>query len=230
MKASEIIYYIQNLRQKGIQSDDNQISDDQIFFDLNTKRDFLLRQEEDRYNCINPEIAQTLTVELEPAHLIDIIYCDVSYKEICVLKSVKPIPLTIGLKSNNNYGYVGGMDGKSPYSYTEVSTLKYLITSKYSGKKTKFLIINSYLYIINPPTNALRYVKMVALFNNPKEVIEQNDFVEGKSTIDIFNPYDFNYPVTGSMLENIYNLMINREVKLQLSTKDDTLQDGKNEQ
>lgn len=230
MKASEIIYYIQNLRQKGIQSDDNQISDDMIFFSLNNKRDFLLRQEEEKYNSLNPEITQTLIVELESSYLIDIFLCDDRYKEICVLKSKLPLPLTINLKTSNNYTYVGGMDGSTPYSYTEQNTLKYLITSKYSGKKTKYLIINSYLYILNPPSNALRYVKVTALFNNPKEIIERNDILEGKTTVDIFDPYNFEYPVTGNMLETIYNMMINIEFKVQMSTKDDTLQDGKNEQ
>ena len=230
MKASEIIYYIQNLRQKGIQSDDNQISDDMVFFDLNTKRDFLLRQEEDRYNCLNPEITQTLIIELEPAHLIDIIVCDTRYREICVLRSTRPIPLTVNLKSSNNYSYVGGMDNSSPYSFVEVNSLKYLVTSKFTGNKPKYVIINSYLYIINPPSNALRYVKMTALFNNPKQVIEYNDLIEGRSTVNIFNPYDFEYPITGNMLETVYTMMFNKELKYQMSAKDDTLQDGKNEQ
>lgn len=230
MKANEIIYYIQNLRQKGIQSDDNQISDDMVFFSLNNKRDFLLRQEEERYNSVNPEIAQTLSIELEPSHLIDLILCDIRYKEICVLKSKLPIPLTINLKSSNNYLYLGGMDGKSPYTYSEVQTLKYLVTSKYTGNKTKYLVMNSYLYIINPPSNALRYVKMIALFHNPKEAKEFIDLTEGKSNIDIFDPYDFEYPITGNMLETVYAMMLDKDIRYQVSTKDDTLQDGKNEQ
>jgi len=230
MKANEIIYYIQNLRQKGLQSDDNQISDDMVFFSLNNKRDFLLRQEEERYNSVNPEIAQTLSIELEPSHLIDLILCDIRYKEICVLKSKLPIPLTINLKTSNNYLYLGGMDGKSPYTYSEVQTLKYLVTSKYTGNKTKYLVMNSYLYIINPPSNALRYVKMIALFHNPKEAKEFIDLTEGKSNIDIFDPYDFEYPITGNMLETVYAMMLDKDIRYQVSTKDDTLQDGKNEQ
>jgi len=213
MKASEIIYYIQNLRQKGIQSDDNQISDDMVFFSLNNKRDFLLRQEEERYNSVNPEIAQTLSIELEPSHLIDLILCDIRYKEICVLKSKLPIPLTINLKTSNNYLYLGGMDGKSPYTYSEVQTLKYLVTSKYTGNKTKYLVMNSYLYIINPPSNALRYVKMIALFHNPKEAKEFIDLTEGKSNIDIFDPYDFEYPITGNMLETVYAMMLDKDIR-----------------
>jgi hypothetical protein len=230
MKANEIIYYIQNLRQKGLQSDDNQISDDMVFFSLNNKRDFLLRQEEERYNSVNPEIAQTLSIELEPSHLIDLTLCDIRYKEICVLKSKLPIPLTINLKTSNNYLYLGGMDGKSPYTYSEVQTLKYLVTSKYTGNKTKYLVMNSYLYIINPPSNALRYVKMIALFHNPKEAKEFIDLTEGKSNIDIFDPYDFEYPITGNMLETVYAMMLDKDIRYQVSTKDDTLQDGKNEQ
>lgn len=230
MKASEIIYYYQNLRQKGIQSDDNQISDEMVYFDLNKKRAVLLRQEEYRNNTINPEVVQTITVSLERASLVDIQNCNISIKEGCILKSVNPLPLTIDLKINSNYLIVSSLDNKNTFDFTTLYGIRYDSHQKYTSNTPKFFIKNRYLYIVNPPNLLLRYVSLSALFEDPKEAIEFNDSSIGGITIDPFDPYNFEYPITGNMLELVYNLMINGELKLQSSLKDDTKQDNQNEQ
>ncbi len=230
MKASEIIYYYQNLRQKGIQSDDNQVSDDMVFFDLNKKRALLLRQEEHNNNTVNAEIVQTVTISMDRATLVDITSCNIQVKEGCLLKSVNPLPLTIDLKINSNYLNVSTLDGKNTFDFTAISSIKYDAYQKYTSITPKFFIKNRYLYIINYSNLALKYISLSALFENPKEAIEFNDLSLGGITIDPFNPYEFEYPITGNMLELVYNMMISEELKLQNSLKDDTKQDNQNEQ
>lgn len=230
MKASEIIYYIQNVRLKGIQSDDNQISDKQVYFDLNTKRELLIRQEEDKYNVIPQEIVQYLNIELEQASLVDIQTCDINFTNGCLLKSKYPLPRTVSLKSGNDYLYVGTVDGLQPYSEIQLGLFRYLKSSKYSGNKPKYFIKENYLYVTNSTNSALRWLMLKAVFQDPLEVIKFSALSESNTIYNPFDEFNFEYPVTGSMLENIYNLMINRELKLQSTLRDENLNDNKNEQ
>lgn len=227
MLASEIIYEIQNLRFKGLQVDDNEVSDDMIYSFICNYRATFIRREIDQNIFINSELYQSFWVELEP-NTEEVYGCNELIFKNCLLRSKQPLPKSIQLKNGDAVFYVGTVDdGKSFSSVKRASDLKYLLLNKYSGKRDKYFIQNNYLYVYtNNP--AIRVVKVEMIPEDPKKAIELNDSTKKITTINPFDPYNFEFPIGRHLVESMIKAIIDSEYRLLLGIKKEDLNDNKN--
>lgn len=228
MLASEIIYEIQNLRYKGLQVDDNELSDSMVYSFICNYRATFLRREIDQNIFINSELIQSFWIELEP-NSEDVIGCNGTTFKNCLLRSKLPFPKSIQLKNGDAIFYVGTVDDNKSFGRIKNSgDLKYLMLNKYTGKKEKYFIENNYLYVYttNP---ALRVIKVQMIAENPKDIIELVDSIKKIITINPFDPYNFEFPLGRHLVESMIKEIINSEYKLLLNIVKEDLNDNKNQ-
>jgi hypothetical protein len=209
-KAADIIYHIKNLKNSGKSSDDSQISDAQWLFIINQYRSQLIKNNITKGYSVNQELLQ----ELKPSKItltknpID----DCEYY-------TQDIPKFIESHKNNLAVFVG-TEGGIPYQRT---TTTKVVWDRISSKKSKrWYEVGTRIYVRNH--NKTQKLKVLGLFENPQEVEVFND------TLDEMNPFNFEYPVSVTMLDTIYKMIIDSEIRLLLGIKQDNLNDGRDGQ
>lgn len=226
MKAKELIYNIQNLRAKGVQSQSNNLSDRQIMFMIDYYRSTLVR----RFLLENPSNVSMLEQDLGALELEDIdrSYIDNGNCEIktlfetsCVKKTIKKIPNFLETYKTN-VTYVGTIDLLESYQFTTYNKFIWDRYAKYTGKNTKAYLSNHYFYIEYPQTSLQKYIRVKGIFDSP--------FDANLITDTNLDPYDFEYPVLPYMVDMIYKMLINSELRLFASANQDKLNNSNDEQ
>ena len=186
-----------------------------------------IRDDADRNFISEIHFAQVLTLQFQVVNLLNEFGADFScISAICedvqlqdkynILKSKKPIPLPIRLKSmgRSPYMYLGKVDGSRNFSYTTLDKYPYFRTLKYSSKNIFFVIINGYLYIINNLTECdineslkLCNVMLKGIFENPR------DIYNACTNSDVFMD-DMPFPISKDMLMQISNGILKGEYPL----------------
>jgi len=227
MLASEIIFEIQNLRTKGRQVDDNQVSDEMIYSFICNHRATLLRREIDQNIFINSELYQDGWIELTP-NTTEVFGCsEITFKN-CLLRSVDPLPKSIQLKNGDALFYVGSVDNGNSFAQVKrPSDLKHLILNKYTGTRDKYFIQNNYLYVYTT-NKALRLVNISMIPEDPRELIKLNDKTKGTSLYNPFDPFNFEFPIGRHLIDAINGMVIQAEYGLLLAIKKEDLNDNKN--
>jgi hypothetical protein len=228
-KLSEIISTIRNLPRGGQGDfDDNAYTDRQIAFIVNYYRAKLVQQDIDRGSYLTQFYNQTLgKVKLIRATKIECgdMDCEVGNY---ILRSEFEIPKAIDTKDKNLITYVGTVDGNLPYQRTTFQEATFDKYAKYTGRRTKYYELNNYIYIINPPTNNLKYITIIGVFEDP---IKVNEFkkVACDSNDYCFNPFDMEYPMGMKYIDTIYKLITATEFRFNHILQYDTSNNSKDD-
>lgn len=219
--ASELIYNVKNLKAGGIQSDDENLSDRQLYFIINYYRAKLVRQEAQRHNTIQREGIQDLgKVELQRA---DPHECDCP-AEACVLRTVLPIPNSLGLAGRDHGFTFVGMYGGMSWQETTWQAGPWTMFSKYTGDKTKWMIKGRYMYILNPSDPMLSFMNVQGLFDDPMEAEAfRTCDCDDDSCIDDFN---FTYPIQGHLIDTLMKMIMDNEMRWSTLIPQDTTNDS----
>lgn len=222
MKLSEIISTVRNLSRGGQGDfDDNAYTDRQLAFIINYYRVKLVDQDINKGKYLTQYYVQTLgKVRLVRTSKTEcgLPDCDL---EDSVLRTENPIPKTIDTNSQNLITYVGTVDGNKSYQRTSFQSVRFDTFAKYTGGRTKYYELGGYLYIVNPPTNHLKYITITGAFEDPLQV---NEF-KSTSCDDsdyCFNPFDMEYPLSMKHVDTIYKLIVNTEFRFNNILKFDT--------
>lgn len=222
MKLSEIISTIRNLPRGGQGDfDDNAYTDRQLAFIVNYYRTKLIDQDINKGKVLTQYYVQTLgKVRLTKASKTECgaLDCDIGDY---ILRTENILPKAVDTNAQNLITYVGTIDGKVPYQKTSFQSSKYDKFAKYTGNRTKYYELNSYLYIVNPPSNNLKYISITGVFEDPLQV---NEF-KSTSCDDsdyCFDPFDMEYPMSMKHLDTIYKLIVNTEFRFNTILQSDT--------
>lgn len=230
MKASEIIYNIQNLRQKGIQTDTNDLSDAQILFNIDYYRAKLLKQQLDAKQIIGNSYYQDLgMLELIKSNEIESnLSCRFPiHIEKCILRTKKEIPNLFEHNGEYLINYLGTHDFSNAYTETTYNKLIWDLKSKYTSNTPKYFYLDKYIYVYNTNTN-LKYIRTIGIFENSLETeLFKNE--NNKSKVNISNIYDFDYPINSSMIDTINKLIIDSEYRLLFAVQKDNTNNQSNE-
>lgn len=207
--AAELIYHIKNLRNGGKSSDDSSISNYQYLFLLDQYRATLIRQQLAKGQTIDGSLIQ----ELDSSKII----LTQSPIEKCEL-TTQELPKVIETQRNSLYVFIGTQGGKS-YTRTTYNKAQWDNQSKYVGHLPKWYQIGSKLVIRHHNKNLKLNIKGV--FESPMEVEEFN------GTLDIMNPFEFEYPVSSTMIDTIIKMIADSEMKLLHLLPKDNLNDGR---
>jgi hypothetical protein len=207
---SEIIATLRDLPRRGDgSSDDNNYTDRQLAFIINYYRATLIKRDKDRGRIISGSYVQDLgKVELVKADPHNDCVIGVTG---CVLRTKEKVPLTIDTNGEALYTYIGTLEGlsfqRSTFNKTQFS--KY---SKYAHSFPKWYQIDEYIYIIDPPTPALKYVNIQGVFENPSEANLFKGSCNGEECLDE-NYFDYEYPLSLTYIDSIYKMYVSVEIK-----------------
>lgn len=210
---SEIVATLRDLPRRGYgDSDDNRYTDRQLAFIVNYYRATLLKRDKDKGKYVTEYYVQDLgKVELIQSDPHG--NCVVDKNIGCILRTKEKIPVPVDTNSQSLITFVGTLEGNQ-FQRTNYNKSKFGIYSKYSGRLTKWYQLDEYIYIVNPPTQALKYINIQGVFEDPikANLFRQNGFnCEGENCYDEAN-FDFEYPMSLTLVDTIYKMYTSSEI------------------
>lgn len=219
MTLKEIVYNIKNLKAGGIQSDDSKLADDQYAAIVHYYRAKLVRQEIDRGGKLDPNLIQSINGNDSKGIEVDRVPFNrgepLSGKT--VFRTVKDIPKAIATKNTNLVTFVGHSLLGQAFQRTTPYKAQFDIYRPYTGLNIKWFEFDDKIFVITE--DGLRYITIQIVAENPSKVVELN------GDLNVFDPLDYEYPISVTMLDSIYKLMADMELKYGSLLTDD-LNDG----
>jgi hypothetical protein len=225
MKLNSIIFNIKNLKAGGVQNRDIELSDRQYAFIINYYRALLLRREIEQGRKAKGNWIQNLgQVDFIKADRNEA--CEI---EDCIVRTELQIPSPIEIYENDLITYVGTTDGRNPFQRTTSNRALWDSYAKYTGKLPKWYMQNNYIYIENPPTSVFEIGNIQGIFGDPltaKEFMTSGCSPESTECQDVLN-FNFEYPLPEHLLDSLYKMMIDAEIKFGTMIPPDTLNNSK---
>lgn len=222
-KLNEIIFNIKNLKAGGVQNRDIELSDRQYAFIIGYYRALLLRREIEQGRKAKGNWIQNLgQVTFLKADRNEC--CTI---EDCIVRTESQIPSPIEIYEGDLITYVGTTDGANPFQKTTYNRAVWDKYAKYTGKLPKYYIQNNYIYILNPPSSIFEIGNIQGIFSDPVKV--QEFITCGCDNADCFDSlnFDFEYPLPEYLLDSLYKMMIDAEIKFSTMIPADTLNNSK---
>jgi hypothetical protein len=95
MTFNQHIYAIQNIINKGVNSDDKRISNRLVGHTLKVQRSLLIKRKLDKERRVNPYNYQRICVPMEEVQYADCLGCDLPVLDCTIYRSTIPIPASI---------------------------------------------------------------------------------------------------------------------------------------
>ena len=213
----EIIYNIKNLQGRGQHTDDLQLSNRQLAYIVNHFRSTLATQKADKkasldgfYQTLN-ELKLSKSKEFRPTD-----------PDVYVLKSDTMPSLAVSHRSGNMIQFVGLRDEYIGFQKTELHLYNLDLENPYV--RNVYFINNDKLYIATKNRSFLREVLVKAVFDDPLEVLKHNN-----NDIDVFDEFNFEYPIPGNSLSQLNSLIIDNEYRWMNITQADDENNGKDD-
>jgi len=203
MTLKEIIYNLKD----SLGSDAEELTNRQYKFIIDYYRAKLLQQRLEKGKPLAPVFAPALhnikVVEIEE----DDPAC--SNFDCTVYKTEKDIPAIIPYSLSTSLLYLGSTDGHLAFQETSFQALPMELYAKFTGQQAKWFMLGDKIYVVNPPDEQIDYITIQGVFEDPLQAAALcEDF--DKSCLRNF---DFEYPISGAMLDTIYKLIRDGELQ-----------------
>jgi hypothetical protein len=195
MLIGEGIARIRALYNKGVASDDSDLSDRHIYAKMVSVRTLLAKREIDKKRQVSDWIVQTIgCLELIP---IDSRECPCPVPPGCrALRSKEKLPKPIQSFIGPELEFVTNLDGDTVYSKTNVVKRRYKSGNKYTADVPDYLIKNEYLYLVQAGT-LLKFVTVGGVFEDPLAV----KLIEGCGSGDCIEPYEVEFKIDQHLVD-----------------------------
>ena len=200
MTLNEIAYNMLNLVRGGKTSHHENISLEQIKFNIRYYRAMLIRREQD-LGCLTLDI-----IDGSKCCGLDI-GCEVARTKL-------PIPKTVRFNFEDAITFVGGGDGLTRIPLITPNIVKYAQYEKYTSQNQKAYMIEDYLYILNP--KGLEFVNIRGVFENPEDVAKYD------CPTGICYNESSDYPIPMDMVEMLTKGILGGELQMVSQTINDT--------
>ena len=217
MLLSEVIYNIKNLIAGGIQSDDAELSDQQVAFMVNYYRARLFKQDQEK-GRLNKDL---YTQNLGKVPLVQADRNECCTINSCILRTEQQIPTPIESYNGVNLTFVGLVNGR-PFNYTGVNTLPWKRAAKYVGKQPGYYYQNGYIYLIDPPTLDIDYINIQGVFEKPEEAVRFRTCDCPGNNENCFEDFDFEYNIPMHYIDTIVKLCVETELRVFKAIPSDT--------
>lgn len=187
----------------------------------------LIRDDSDRNFTTELHFSQVGTIQFEVVNLLEEFGADftciniicpnvVNQNKYKILKSKKPVPSPVRTKIANRapYSFIGSLDGSKAFVYTTIDKFPYVKTLPYTQKVVYYVVMNSYIYIINNlnqcdinETLQICNALIKGIFEDPRELYNICELG------DKF-PDDMPFPIGADMLVGISNAIVKGEYPL----------------
>ena len=214
MTLNEIAYNLLNLIRGGKSNDDENISLEQIKFNIQHYRAVLVRRDFARNGIVTRQLEQNLgCLELEK---VDGSQCCGLEVGCDVYRTKVAIPRTIRFNFEDAITFVGAVDGLTRIPLVSSSIIKFLQYDKYTHSNKKAYMIDDYLYIFN--AEGMEFVNVRGVFENPEDLAKFD--CDGACYDE-----DSEYPLPADMLQAINAGFMNGELRMIGLTVSDTTND-----
>lgn len=209
MTLNEIAYNLLNLMRAGRSHNDENISLDQIKFNIKHYRAMFIRRDFMRNGLITRHLEQDLgCLELIQ---VDASKCLCDFTIDCpIYRTKEKIPRTVRFNFRDAITHVGDVTGLGRIPLIEPYEVQWLPHDKYTANRPKAYMIEDYLYVYNP--NGMELVNVRGVFEDPEELA-------GLKSCDPVC-YDANspFPIPADMISLITTGLTNGELKFLVST------------
>ena len=215
MTLNEIAYNLLNLIKGGKSNHEENISLDQIKFNIQHYRAVMVRRDFARNGIVTRHLEQNLgCLELEKVDGSQCCGLEIGCE---VYKTKLAIPRTLRFNFEDAITFVGAADGLTRIPLVSSSIIKYLQYDKYTYDNKKAYMIDDYLYIFH--AEGMGFVNIRGVFENPEDL--------AKFDCDGSDCYDDNseYPLPADMLQSINSGIIQGELRLLGITVSDSTND-----
>jgi hypothetical protein len=213
MTLDEIAYNLLNLLRGGRSSNDENISLDQIKFNIQHYRAMLIRRDYARNGVVSKTLEQDLGCI--PLVKVDANKCCDLNSDCPVYRTNVKMPKPVRFNLQDAFTFIGKPNGTSAIPRVEPYMVDYLVYDKYNKDKSRYYVIDEYIYVYNP--NGLENVNVRGVFEDPREVHNFNTCTSG----NCFDPQS-DYPLPADMLSQINMGLLQGELQLLSSTFPDS--------
>ena len=224
MWLSEIVYNIKNLIGGGINSDDLNLRDSQFAFIIAYYRSKLLKQDQDK-GRVNLELYKQNLGKVEVMMADKNECCDT---DSCIIRTKLKMPKPAETNRGINITYVGLLNG-IPFQKEYHNAIVWSRGSKYSNNVPRWYYRNGYIYIVNPPTNELKWINIEGIFERPEQAIKFRTCDCPDNEESCFESYDFEYPIPQHHNDTIVKTIADTELKILTGLAKDDVNDGSDE-
>jgi hypothetical protein len=216
MTLDEIAYNLLNAFRGGRSSQDENISLDQIKFNIKHYRAVFIRRDYARNGLVTRHLEQDLRcVELEK---VDLSKCCGITIDCPAYRTVKKIPRTVRFNFEEAITYVGDITGINRYQLIKPYEVAFISSDKYTKNNIKAYMIEDYLYILN--NKGADYVNIRGIFENPEDAFTFSDCSGAPCYTDASE-----FPMPMDMVQAITQGMISGELRLLAGTIPDITTD-----
>ena len=203
MTLKEIIYNLKD----SLGSDAEELTNRQYKFIIDYYRSKLLRQRLGQGKGLAPVFAPALHgIAVEEITDEDPGCMDLSCN---VYKTTSDIPSIIPYNINSTLLYLGATDGHLGFQETSFQALPFEEHAKYIAKQPKWFMLGDRIYIVNPPDEQIEFITIQGVFEDPLAAAALcKDFNKA-----CLRDFDFEYPISGDMLDAIYKLIRDNELQ-----------------
>ena len=120
-----------------------------------------------------------------------------------MLRTINKIPKPVRTKDNSTFYFVGTPDKTKAFQETTMDGIEISSEDKYTSKFPKYFYLDGYIYVINPPTDDLKYITIVSPFADPREVAEFKDCPGADCYTD-----DSNFPLEMDMWMQMEGILL----------------------
>lgn len=205
MKVNEIIYYIQNVLNKGSRSDDSLYSDRQIYFILKNIRAKLIKQKYDKYNRLSESNYQLIDcMELVKEELYD---CPCFTSDCKVLVTKYEVPNILNSR-NNPLIEVYTPKGEK-ISRTTLDSYKYNQYSKTKKDKMFWFSHNDKIVVVG--STLMKAIRIKAIFEDP---LELGDIVSYCTSNACYDPSVSKFPLDAELVDSLTKMSYDELVRV----------------
>jgi hypothetical protein len=216
MTLDEIAYNLLNSFRGGRSSQDENISIDQIKFNIKHYRAVFIRRDYARNGLVTRHLEQDLRcVELEQVDLSKCCNIDI---DCPAYRSVKKIPRTVRFNFEEAITYIGDVTGTGRIQMIKPFEVAYIAYDKYTKNQTKAYMIEDYLYVLNP--KGAKYINVRGIFEDPETVA---NFIDCNGSSCYTDASEFPMPM--DMVQVVTQGMMAGELRLLSGTFTDTSAD-----
>jgi len=214
MTLDQISYNILNLLRGGRSSIDENISLDQIKFNIKHYRAMFIRRDFARNGLVTRHLEQDLGC-------LALIRVDAS--KCCnlpvgcpIYRTVRKIPKTVRFNFKEAITYTGDVTGTGRIQLIEPFEVTFLPYDKHTRNRPKAYMIEDYMYLYNP--NAMEYINIRGIFEDPEEVASFD--CNGACYDD-----SSDFPLPADMIGAITQGLLSGELQVLMGTFTDTEND-----
>jgi len=217
----EIIYDILSVARQGQIANSEPLSEELVGFWIDSTRIKLIRQDLNKRHSINPDIVQTLCVELE---ITDATTCPCEITDCTVLRSKKEIPEAIETHYRNLIISAGPVALTQPrFSFMDYHRAIYFNPSPYSRSIPGVFLYNKRLYVVYHSNryDMLQFMSVELVLERPEEA--KNFSCAGQPCYTD----ESKYPISSHMLEDLKTMIIQTNLKIATVVPSDQTADSK---